>query len=184
MLSFEQTQIQDTEDYIRIPKIQRELVSAPQSNQTNNIPSVTFDDSRYPAHTDPSLTTNIFSAHAEYGFYSGSFPDNAAPSSLMGNSNTILPPANLSQQLISADVSSTSTINNALSGVAFDGFNTTSAKIDGAFLSFHVSHQTAQSSSLTPPIRTSQTSFTFPTVDIGPQTPTSMSTCFQKSVPK
>ena len=127
-------------------KYKKELVSAPQSNQINNIPIVTFDDSRYPAHTDPSLTTNIFSAPAEYGSYSGSFPNNAALSSL-GNSNTILPPANLSQQLKSADVSSTSTTNNALSGVAFDGFNTTSAKIDGAFPSFHVSHQTAQSSS-------------------------------------
>ena len=165
-------------------KYKKELVSAPQSNQTNNIPRLTFDDSSYQTHTDPSSTTNFFSAPAEYGSYSESFHNNAAPSSLMGDSNTILPPANLSQQLTSADVSSTSTINNALSGVAFGGFNTTSAKIDGAFPSFHVSHQAAQTSSLTPPIRTSQPSFTLPTVGIGPQTPTSMSSCFQKSVPK
>ena len=116
-------------------KYKKDLLSAPQSNQTNNIPRVTFDDSRYQNHTDLFLTTNIFSAPAEYGSYSECFPKNAAPSSLMGDSNTILPPANLSQQPTSADVSSTSTINNALSGVAFGGFNATSAIIDGAFLS-------------------------------------------------
>ena len=96
-----------------------------------------------------------------------------------------MPPANLSKQLTttSADVSGTSTINNALSGVTSGGFNSTSAKIDGAFPPFHVSHQAAQTS-LNQPIRTSQPSFTLPTVGIVPQTPTSMSSCFQKSVPK
>ena len=150
-------------------KYKKELVSATQSNQTNNIPRVTFDNSSYPAHTEASLTTNIFSAPAEYSSYSESFLNNAAPSSLMGDSNTILPPANLSQQLTttSADVSGTSTINNALSGVTSGGFNSTSAKIDGAFLSFHVSHQAAQTS-LNPPIRTSQPSFALPTVGIVP----------------
>ena len=91
----------------------------------------------------------------------------------MGDSNKILPPANLSQQLTttSADVSGTGTIKNALSGVAFGGLNAT---FDGAFPSFHVSHQAAQTSSLNPPIRTSQPSFTLPTGGIGPQTPKSM----------
>ena len=156
-------------------------MSAPQSNQTNNIPRVTFDNSSYQTDTDASLTTKIFSARAEYSSYSGSFNNNAAPSSLMGESNTILPPANLSQQLAttSADVSSTSTINNALSGVTFGGLNSTSAKIDGAFPSFQVSHHAAQTTSLNPPIRTSQPSFALPTVGIVPQTPTSMFSCFR-----
>ena len=137
-------------------KYKKELVSASQSNQTNNIPRVIFDNSSYQTHTDASLTTNIFSAPAEYSSYSEFFPNNAAPSSLMGDANTILPPANLSQQLTttSADVSSTSTTNNALSGVNFGGFNSTYAKNDGTFPSFHVSHQAAQTSSLNPPIRT------------------------------
>ena len=167
-------------------KYKKELVSAPQSNQSNNIPRVTFDNSSYQTHTDASLTTNIFSAPSKYSSYSKSFPNNAAPSSLMGDSNTILPPANLSQQLTttSSDVSSTSTINNALSGVTFGGLNSISAKINGAFRSFHISHPAAQASSSNPPIRTSQPSFTLPTVVIVPQTPTSMSSCFQKSVPK
>ena len=167
-------------------KYKKELVSAPQSNQTNNISKETFDKSSYQTHTDASLTTNIFSAPAEYSSYSESFPNNAAPSSLMGDSNTILPPVHLSQHLTttSADVSGTSTISNALSGVTFGGFNSTSTKIDGAFASIHVSHQAAQTSPLNPPIRTSQPSFTLPTVGIVPQTPTSMSSFFQKSVPK
>ena len=88
----------------------------------------------------------------------------------MRDSNTILPPANFTQQLntTSADASRISYINNALSGVAFDGFNATSAKIDGTFRSFQ-------------PIRAFQPSFTLPTVGT---VPTSMSSCFQKSVQK
>ena len=130
--------------------------------------------------------TNNFSAPAEYSSYNESFPNNAAASSLMGDSNTILPLANLSQQLTttSADVSGTSTINNALSGVIFGCLISTSAKIDGAFPSFHVSHQASQTSFLNPPIRSLQPPFTLPTVDIVPQTPTSMSSSFENSVPK
>ena len=46
-------------------KYKKELVSATQSNQTNNIPRFTFDNSSYQTHTEASLTTNIFSAAAE-----------------------------------------------------------------------------------------------------------------------
>ena len=79
MLSFGQTQIQDTEDYFCITKTKKELVSAQQSNQTNNNPRVTFDNSRHQAHTDLFLTTTIFSAPAEYGSYSESLPSNLHP---------------------------------------------------------------------------------------------------------
>ena len=66
-------------------KYKKELVSATQSNQTNKIPRVTSDNSSYQTHTEASLTTNIFSAPAEYNSYSESFLNNAAPSSLMGD---------------------------------------------------------------------------------------------------
>ena len=164
-------------------KYKKLLVSAPQSNQTIYIPRVTFDNSRYQTHNDQSLTAYIFSAPAEYGSYSEFFPKNASPSNLMKDSNQLLPPANSSQQLtITSNVSSGSTFNNALPGVALGGFNTTSVTIDGPFPSFNVSHQVAQTSSLNLPIRTSQSSFTLPTVGLVPQALISMSTCFQKSV--
>ena len=104
----------------------------------------------------------------------------------MEDSNSILPPENSSQQLTirSVDVSSARFFNNVLPGAALVGFNTTSATIDGAVPSFYVTHQAAQTSSLNPPLRNSKLSFTLPTVLMVPLASTSMSACFQKSVPE
>ena len=118
-------------------KNKKEHVSAQQSSQRNDIPKVTFDNSRYKTHTYLSLSTNIFSAPAEYNSYSESYPKKAAPSSLMGDSGPILPPANLTKQLTttSADLLSTTTINNSLFGVSLGGFKTAFAANDGLFSS-------------------------------------------------
>ena len=59
---------------------------------------MTFDSSTYQTHSDQYLATNNFSAPAEHGSYSKFFANNAAPNSLMEDSNPILPPAKLSQQ--------------------------------------------------------------------------------------
>ena len=73
--------------------------SAQKNSQTNDIPRITFDSSRFQNHSDQYLATNNFSAPAEDGSYSKFFANNAAPKSLMEGSNPILPPAKLPQQL-------------------------------------------------------------------------------------